>query len=157
LIIRKMHEKDYEAYKLLFDEAYGEYLESLRHGNPEQYRKERCEMRAVSNERFDFYLKTGSSFVAQEKGEVIGYVASQTISYMRGLDKVLWIEYVVVKSEFKRHGIGAALLRRLAHNAKASKIDQIFSTINPDNEASIKLHQKVGFKITNRKVASFNI
>jgi len=61
--------------------------------------------------------------------------------------KILWIEYVVVKSKFRRQGVGTALLRKLAGYAKASEIDQIFSTINPDNEASIKLHQELGFNV----------
>lgn len=47
---------------------------------------------------FDFYLKTGSSFVAEENSEIIGYVASQTVSFMHGDDKQLWIEYIVVQS-----------------------------------------------------------
>jgi len=150
-----MEKKDYEPYRSLFEEAHTEYLEFLRLSNPQQYRKEQKEKRKVTRARFNFYLKTGSSFVAEEKGEVIGYIASQIVSYMHGVDKLLWIEYVVVKSEHKRQGIGTALLRRLMVYAKRNNINRIYATINPDNEASIKLYQKMGFNVKSWKVASF--
>lgn len=84
-----MDKRDYGPYKRLFEEAHGEYLEFLRLNNTQQYQKEKLEKRKVSQARFNFYLKTGSSFVAEEKGEVIGYVASQTVSYMHEVDKLL--------------------------------------------------------------------
>jgi len=155
LIVRKIDKRDYGHYKRLFEDAYGEYLEFLRLNNSQQYQKEKPEKRKVSQARFNFYLKTGSSFVAEEKGEVIGYVASQTVSYMHGADKLLWIEYIVVKPEHRRRGIGTALLQQLTDHAKHNNIDRIYTTINPDNKVSIKLHQKTGFKIKSWKVASF--
>ena len=87
MIVRKIDKRDYGPYKRLFEDAYGEYLEFLRLTNAQQYQKEKLEKRKVSQARFSFYLKTGSSFVAEEKGEVIGYVASQTVSYMHGADR----------------------------------------------------------------------
>jgi len=155
LIIRQLTKKDHKAFRELFEEAYTEYLESLRLTNSKQHQKEKQEKRKVTQARFNFYQKTGSSFVAEEKGEAIGYIASQTVSYMHGVDKLLWIEYVVVKSEHRRKGIGTALLRRLMDYAKRNNIDRIYTTINPDNEASIKLHQKMAFNVKSWKVASF--
>jgi len=157
LIVRQMKEKDYESYVRLFDEACAEYLEFLRLKNPQQYRKEKQEKRKVTHARFNFYLKTGSSFVAEEEGEVIGYVASQTVGYMHGFDSLLWIEYVVVKAEHRRRGVGTALLQKLMTYAKSSNINRIYTTINPDNEASIKLHQKAGFSVKSWKVASLKL
>ena len=156
MIIRKLNQKDREAYKLLFDEAYSEYLWSLRYSNPEQYQKEKCEMRNVSHERFDFYRKTGSSFVAQEKGRVIGYVASQIINYQHGVDKLLWIEYIVTKKEYRRQGVATLLLKKLVDHAKRNRIDRVYTTINPDNTASIKLHQKLGFNVKNWMTATLH-
>jgi ribosomal protein S18 acetylase RimI-like enzyme len=113
--------------------------------------KERQEGRKVSRARFDFYLRTGSSFVAEENGEIIGYVASQTVSFMHGDDRQLWIEYVVVKPEFRKQRIGLTLLHKLVDYARRHKIDRIYTTINPDNEASINLHRKAGFNIKDWK------
>jgi len=155
MIIRKLEEKDYEAFKGLFEEAYSEYLKFLSRENPQQYRKERQERREVSHARFDFYLKSGSSFVAEEDGKVAGYVASQTVRFMHGVDKLLWIEYIVVQRKFQKRGIGFTLLHKLIDYAMRSGIDRIYTTINPDNEASIKLHLKAGFNVKDRKIASY--
>jgi len=152
-----MKERDHEAYRRLFEDAYAEYLEFLKIKNPKLYQKERQERREVSPARFHHYLKTGSSYVAEENSEVIGYVASQTLSFMHGVDRLLWIEYIVVQPKHRRRGVGTALLLRLIDHAKAAKIDRIYTTINPDNEASIKLHQKAGFSVEDRKVASLRV
>lgn len=64
--IRLIEEKDYEAYKKLFEEAFSESLEFLRREDPEHYHKERKEKRAVTHSRFGFYLRTGSTFVAEQ-------------------------------------------------------------------------------------------
>lgn len=157
MIVRHMNKKDYQPFKRFFEEAYAEYLESLRRNKPQQYRKEKREKRKVTRARFNFYLKTGSSFMAEDKGEALGYVVSQTISNMHGVDKLIWIEYVVVKSERRRQGVGTELLQKLIDYAKRNSIDRIYTTINPDNIASIRLHQKVGFSVKNWKVASLRI
>jgi len=153
LIVRHMNKRDYEAFRTLFKDAYAEYLESLRLSNPQQYQKEKREKREASPARFNFYLKTGNSFVAEENGEVIGYVASQTVPFMHGFDRLLWIEYIVVRSDYRRKGVGTTLLRSLIEYAKRNRIDRIYTTINPDNEASIKLHLKTGFNVKNWKIA----
>jgi len=154
LVVRQLIEKDYEQYKKLFEEAHNEYMENLRLKNPHQYRKEKQDKRKVTHSRFNFYLRTGSSFVAEEKGKVVGYVASQTIPYIHGVDKLLWIEYIVTKKEHRRHGVATLLLNRLIDHAKHEKIDRIYTTINPDNTASIELHQKLGFNIKNWKTTT---
>ncbi|MFX1486393.1 MAG: GNAT family N-acetyltransferase [Promethearchaeota archaeon] len=154
MIIRRMEDKDYEAFKGLFEEAYGEYLKSLKERDPQKYQKELKEERKVTRERFEFYLETGSSFVAED-GEVIGYVVSQTLNFVRGFDRLLWIEYVVVKKKLRRRGIGLALLRKLTEYARRSNVDRIYTTINPDNVASIRLHLKAGFDVKNWRTASY--
>jgi phosphinothricin acetyltransferase len=157
LIVRQMVKEDYKLYKRLFDEAYYEYLERLRLNNPRQYRREIQNKRKVTLPRFNFYLQTGSSFVAEKDGTVVGYIATQAIPYMRGHDKVLWIEYIVTRKDHRRQGIAAALLKKLKDHAKQHRINAICATINPDNTPSIKLHEKAGFKIRNQKSASFKI
>lgn len=156
-LVRELAKEDYRSYKQLFDDAYCEYLENLKESNTQQYRKEVQNKRKVTSARFNFYLNSGSSFVAEENNEVVGYVAAQTISFMRGLDKVLWIEYIVTKKDHRRQGIATALLKKLVDHAKHHQVDSIYATINPDNTASIKLHQKLGFDVKSWKVASFRV
>jgi len=154
LIVRQLAKEDYKSYRKLFDEAYYEYLEDLKQSNLQQYRKELQDKRRVTSFRFKFYVNTGSSFVAEKGGEVIGYVASQTVNYQHGVDRLLWIEYIVTKKEHRRQGVATLLLKRLIDHAKHERIDRIYTTINPDNTASIKLHQKLGFDVKNWITAS---
>jgi len=153
VLVREIEEKDYEVFKRLFDQAFFEYLEFLRQGNPQQHLKELEERREVTRSGFNFYLRTGSTFVAEENGEVVGYVASQRVPSMHGVD--LWIEYIVIQEEFRRRGIGLTLLQKLKDYATFSSIDRIYAFINPDNEPSMRLHSKAGFNIEDWKIAAY--
>ena len=138
--VRLLEEKDFGAFKALFDEAFSEYLEYLQHENPEQFLKEVTQREEVTREGFDFYLKTGSTFVAEEKGKVIGYVAGQTVPSLHGVNKELWVGFIVVQKEFRRRKIGLALLAKLQNYAKEVGVERLYSTINPNNPESIGLH-----------------
>jgi len=151
MIIREIEEKDYEVFKKLFDQAFVEYLEFLKKENPQQYMKELEERREITLSGFNFYLGTGSTFVAEENGEAVGYVASQRVPSMHGVD--LWVEYIVVQKEFRKRGTGLALLQRLIDYAASSSIDRVCAFINPDNEPSMRLHFKAGFNVEDWKIA----
>jgi L-amino acid N-acyltransferase YncA len=153
VIVRELEERDYEVFKRLFDEAFLEYLEFLKRGKTRQYMKELRGRREISRSGFDFYLRTGSSFVAEENGEAVGYIASQRVPSMHGVD--LWIEYVVIRKEFRRRRIGLALLQKLIDYAVISSIDRIYAFINPDNEPSMRLHSRAGFNVEDWKIAVY--
>ena len=155
--VRLLEEKDFEAFRRLFDEAYSEYLEFLRHKGHEQFLEAAEEREEVTREGFDFYLQTGTSFVAEEGGKVIGYVASQIMPSLHGINKTLWIEYIVVEQKFRRQKIGLTLLAKLLNYARQAGIDRICATINPDNPASIQLATKVGFDVKDWKIATYNV
>lgn len=155
MIIRQIEERDYESFKRLFDEAYSEYLESLKQQNSQQYLRVLKEKMEMTRPRFNFYLQSRSSFAAEENGKVVGYVASQTIPFMHGVDRLLWIEYIVVQQDSRRRGIGLDLLRRLIDYASRSDIERVYTTINPDNNPSIKLHSKAGFDVKDWKIVSY--
>ncbi len=152
-MIRGIEEKDYEVFKKLFDQAFTEYLEFLKQENPQQYMKELKERREITRSGFNFYLGTGSTFVAEENGEVVGYVASQRVPSVHGVD--LWIEYIVIQKEFRRRGIGLALLQKLIDYATSSSTDRIYAFINPDNEPSMRLHSEAGFNVEDWKIAVY--
>jgi L-amino acid N-acyltransferase YncA len=154
VIVREIKEIDYEAFKGFFNQALSEYLEFLKEKNPKQYKKELTERSEITRSSFKFYLETGSSFVAEQNGKTIGYVASQRVPSMYGVD--LWIEYIVVQREFRRRRIGLALLQKLVDYAtSSSNIHRIYAFINPDNEASMRLHSKAGFNIENWKIVIY--
>lgn len=155
--VRLLQEKDFEACKRLFDEAYSEYLEFLRHKNHEQFLEAVEEKEEVTREGFNFYLQARTSYVAEENGKVIGYVASQTTPSLHGINKTLWIEYIVVQQKLRRQKIGLALLRKLLDYARHAGIERLCATINPDSPASIQLALKAGFDVKDWKTATYNV
>jgi L-amino acid N-acyltransferase YncA len=155
--VRLLEERDFEAFRTLFEEAFSEYLEFLRHENHEHFLEEVAEREEVTREGFDFYLKTGTTFVAEEEGRVIGYVASQTVPSLHGTSKELWVAFIVVQKEFRRQKIGLALLAKLQSCAREAGIERLYSTINPNNPESIRLHQRAGFDVRDWKFATYNV
>jgi RimJ/RimL family protein N-acetyltransferase len=155
--VRLLEEKDFEAFRRLFDDSYFEYLEFLRSRSHEQFLEAAEEREEVTRQGFDFYLKSGTTFVAEEEGKVIGFVASHTMPSLHGIGKELWIEYIVVQKEFRRQKIGLALLAKLQSHAREMGMERLHSTINPDNPESIGLHQKAGFDVRDWKIATYKV
>ena len=52
-----------------------------------------------------------------------------------------------VSQSYQRHGIGSALLDRLIQSSEAEGIWTLQAGILPENKASIRLHQKLGFRV----------
>jgi len=155
--LRLLEERDFEAFATLFNEAFSEYLEFLRRENYEQFLKEVAEREEVTREGFDFYFKTGTTFVAEKEGKVIGYVVSQTVPSLHGINKDLWVAFIVVQKKFRRQRIGLALLAKLQSCAREAGVERLYSTINPNNPESIGLHQKAGFEVRDWKIATYNV
>jgi L-amino acid N-acyltransferase YncA len=155
--VRLLEEKDFDAFRKLFDEALSEYLEFLQYENHEQFLKEATQREEVTRESFDFYLKAGATFVAEEEGKVIGYVAGQTVPSLHGVNKELWVGFIVVQKKFRRRKIGLALLAKLQNYAREVGIERLYSTINPNNPESIGLHKKAGFEVRDWKMATYNV
>jgi len=155
--VRLLEERDFESFRTLFDEAFSEYLEFLRQENHEQFLREVAEREEVTREGFDFYLRTGTTFVAEEEAKVVGYVASQTVPSLHGINKELWVAFIVVQKKFRRKKIGLALLAKLLSCAREAGVERVYSTINPNNPESLELHQKAGFDVRDWKLASYEV
>jgi len=134
--VRLMEERDFEAVNKM-REAHGWNI--------------------VSKDFFDFYQKSGSSFVAEAKGEVVGFVFSQTIKFMHREKQMMWVEYIGVLKGYQGRGIGQTLLKKVVDYVKQHSIPRIEATINPDNLSSIRLAEKTGFKVRDWKRAIYSI
>lgn len=101
--VRLMEEKDFEAVRKIKEANTLEYLEFLRKTDPRLYSAEVRESRApaVDADLFNLYLESGSSFVAEVNGQVVGFVFSQTIEFMHGERRMMWIEYIGVQTEHR--------------------------------------------------------
>jgi phosphinothricin acetyltransferase len=89
-------------------------------------------------------------FVAVEDGAVLGFVSVSAVS-----DRCVYggvVENSVYVAEAARGGgVGRALLERLIASTESAGIWTIQSGIFPENEASLALHQRVGFRVVGRR------
>ena len=99
---------------------------------------------------FAINIETGYCFVAENKGEIIGFMLAHETLPFHG---TLFIHYIGINPTHQGKGIGLLLFKRIIKKAKENDINVIQSLINTDNPPSIKLHKKAGFKISLRKQA----
>jgi L-amino acid N-acyltransferase YncA len=89
-------------------------------------------------------------FVAVGDGEVLGWVAVSATS-KRACYAGVVEESVYVGRGARGRGVGAALLRALIDATEAAGIWTINAGIFPENEASIALHERLGFRVLGRQ------
>lgn len=90
------------------------------------------------------HMKTGR-IVAKIDGSVLGFAAFSRISHREAYAGVVEVS-VYVDENKKRMGIGFALLNKLIEIADNNGLWTLQTTILEENEASIQLHEKCGFR-----------
>jgi L-amino acid N-acyltransferase YncA len=106
------------------------------------------ETRAPSWPDFDAARLPGHRFVAAAgaSGEVLGWAAVSRVSDRCVYEGVVEHSIYVASGALGR-GVGAALLRALISSTTAAGIWTIQSGIFPENIASLRLHEKAGFRV----------
>jgi len=89
-------------------------------------------------------------FVALRGGAVVGWVAVRTVSERCVYDGVVE-NSVYVDERVRGSGVGRLLLERLIASTEAAGIWTIQTGIFPENEPSLRLHQRVGFELVGRR------
>ncbi len=90
------------------------------------------------------YSKKGIVLVAESDGKIIGFVHAIINKY-----KIGCIADLFIKKNFRKKGFGIKLFNELIKIFRSKKVKEIESSIWHTNEASLKLHKKLGFKPTN--------
>lgn len=80
-----------------------------------------------------------------EAGPIAGYIVARETA------GELHINNVAVRSEFRRRGIGAALLNRVIDEARRRKANAAFLEVRSANHAAQALYEKSGFKAIARR------
>jgi L-amino acid N-acyltransferase YncA/DNA-binding transcriptional ArsR family regulator len=84
--------------------------------------------------------------VDDTSGEVLGWAAVSAVS-SRCVYAGVVEHSVYVAGRASRRGVGLALLRALAESTEAAGIWTIGSGIFPENAASLRLHERAGFRV----------
>lgn len=84
--------------------------------------------------------------VAQENGEVLGWGALSGVSDRCAYSGVAEVSIYVTASARGR-GVGYALLAALIEESEANGIWTLTAGIFPENVASVRLHEKAGFRV----------
>lgn len=91
--------------------------------------------------------------VAEENGEVVGYIMCRietglSSSIFRGLIKKGHIVSVAVLPEYRRKGIGEALVAKAMENMRLYKAKHCFLEVRVANTAAVDLYKKLGFEVS---------
>jgi L-amino acid N-acyltransferase YncA len=93
---------------------------------------------------------TDHRLVALRGGDVVGWAAASPVS-----DRCVYggvVEHSVYVAEAARgQGVGQRLLEALIASTEAAGIWTIQTGIFPENEGSIRLHERVGFEVVGRR------
>ncbi len=99
---------------------------------------------------FQINVDTDYCFVAENNDQIIGFLLSYETLPFHG---TIYIHYIGLNPKYQGKEIGLLLYKKLIEKAKHNYIKKIRSFINLDNPKSIKLHEKAGFKLKDRKEA----
>jgi RimJ/RimL family protein N-acetyltransferase len=86
-----------------------------------------------------------TTLVAEEEGQLIGYLAAQGGEYKRNRHSV----YIVIGilRAFTNQGIGSQLFAAIEHWARQNSIHRLELTVMTHNNAGLTLYKKIGFEI----------
>lgn len=132
MTIRPLTEADWPAVRQI-------YLEGIESGHAT------FETQPPEWSAWDAARRPEARLVAEEGGRVVGFAAVSSVSsrpVYRGVAEVM----VYVAAAARGRGVGTALLRGLVDATEAAGIWTLVAGIFPENEASVRAHQRVGFR-----------
>jgi phosphinothricin acetyltransferase len=104
-------------------------------------------------ESYEAFVERGHAehrFVAVEDDDVLGWVALSRTSSRACYAGVA--EHSVYVAEGARgRGVGRALMEKLLASVDAGEIWTLQSSVFPENEATLALHEKLGFRVVGRR------
>jgi phosphinothricin acetyltransferase len=101
-------------------------------------------------EEFNATRLPAHRFVALDDGEVVGWVAVSPTSSRECYAGV--VEHSVYVAESARgQGVGRTLMETLLASTDAAGIWTIQTSVFPENEATLALHERVGFRVVGRR------
>ena len=137
IMVREMNQSDSQ-----------EVLEIYRMGL--ETRNATFETKVPSWQQWDTKHLPHSRFVSEENGIVTGWAALTPFStreVYRGVAEVS----IYVASALRGNKIGSALMDQIIISSELNGIWTLFSSVFPENEATLKLHAKFGFRVIGKR------
>ena len=110
----------------------------------------RFEQKYLPFDYWDAHHHTHSRLVAEEDGKVLGWVAISPFSSIPAYQGVAEVS-LYIDEDARGKGIGTALMHAVIEASEAAGIWTLHSQIFPENTASLKLHQRFGFREVGRR------
>ena len=135
--LRELRQEDWPAVREIFEQGIAG-------------RNATFETEAPSWEGWDRSQLDGQRYVAVEQERVVGWVAAHPVS-LRPCYRGVVEHSVYVHDDWQGRGIGRALLERLFESTEEAGIWTIQTGVFPENEASLRVHERVGFEVVGRR------
>jgi L-amino acid N-acyltransferase YncA len=103
-------------------------------------------------EEWDATHLAGHRVVAEIEGEVVGWAALAPVS-TRACYAGVAEDSVYVAAKARGEGLGTSALRALVEGAQSAGIWTVQTQIFPENETSLALHRRCGFRVVGIRVA----
>jgi len=134
-LIRGLEESDWPAVRAIFEEGIATGTATF-------------EREAPSWEDWDG-AHLPLRLVAEEEGEVVGWAALAPYS-ARECYRGVAESSVYVAAQARGRGVGRALMERLVAESDAAGYWTLLAGVSPENEASVELHRRLGFRVLGR-------
>ena len=151
IIVRQLAKQDYTGVRQV-DILTQKQYQGTKWNNLSSNEKEKCLVSRKSE--FDTNVNSGYCFVASLNNKIIGFILSYETKPFLG---DIYIRYIGINPKYQGQGIGLLLYKELIKKARKDNIKVMRSLINLDNPNSIKLHEKTGFTLRDRKEAVLNL
>ena len=135
--IRNMDPSDWQAVSKIYEEGIATGFATFETGIP-------------SYETWDAAHMTSCRLVATENGKVLGWAALSPVSSRCVYGGVAEVS-VYIKKDSRGKGVGQLLMLALIEESEAAGLWTIQAGIFPENEGSIELHKKVGFRYIGKR------
>lgn len=135
--IRALEPDDWPAMERIYAEGIATGQATLETGTP-------------AWEAWDADHLDACRLVAEDGGDVVGWAALSPVSDRCVYGGVAEVS-VYVAPEARGRGVGTALLRRLVRASEEAGLWTLQAGIFPENEASLRLHEKAGFRVVGRR------
>ena len=145
--IREMQSIDFARVKQIDRRTQEQYLGNKWNRMNEDERKTHVVSEMPG---FGDIVRGGYCFTALEKDRVVGFlVAYSTFPF----ENKNIIKYIAVDPILHGKQIGMLLYKKLIEKAQTDTVQEINALINLDNTKSLRLHEKMGFNLKDRKQA----